>query len=299
MFSPLRSNGDTEAGRPAQGRIYRLDGSLGGPAWADGGGYAERPGLRAPGRSAYPPPQADGQGRDVRGTGQALTREQMDLNAHAGTLDTPRPGSRGNPAHALTREQMDLNAHADTLDTPRPGSGGRTAHALTRGQMALNAHADTLHTPRPGSGGRTAHALTHGQTDLDPHADTLHTPRPGSGGRPAEALCGEEPQMESRTARRTAPPTTPREGPHPLLSPPPCGGPARDLRPRQGGEARPPAAPPAAPLPQVAPRCRRWRPAAVEGGVFVRPPAGAVVRQGRSGRCRRGSSASVSSPPTA
>ncbi len=236
MFSPLRSNGDTEAGRPARGRIYRLDGSLGG--WADGGGYAERPGLRAPGRSAYPPPQADGQGRGVRGTGQALTRGGMDLGADADTPDTPRPGSRGNPAQALTREQMDLDADADTPDTPRPGSRGRTAHALTHGQMALNAHADTLHTPLPGSGGNPAHALTHGQTDLDPHADTLHTPRPGSGGRPAEALCGEEPQMESRTARRTAPPTTPRRCPHPLFSPPPCGGLERDLRPRRGKRGR-------------------------------------------------------------
>ncbi len=108
-----------------------------------------------------------------------------------------------------------------------------------------------------------------------------HTSRPGSGGSPTGTLCGEEPQPESRTARRTAPPTTPRACPHPLLSPPPCGGPARELRPRQRGKR-------GRRRTDGLRRGRRGcRLAAVEDSVFVRPPAGAVVDPPRPTRSPR------------
>ncbi len=185
MLSPLRSNGDTEAGRPARGRIYRLDGSLGGRCGRTGAGMPSGRAYTAPGRPACPPPQADGQGRRC-----------------------PRHG---------------------------PGPDARTD--------------GPRHT----------------------HRHTGHTPQPDPGRNPAGALCGEEPQPESRTARRTAPPTTPRGCPHPLCSPRPpaagrresCGhaGGGKRGRRRTAGHT-------------AAGGCRTL---AVEDSVFVRPPAGAVV----------------------
>lgn len=72
------------------------------------------------------------------------------------------------------------------------------------------------------------------------------------------------------------------------------------------GDRRSPGGTGGRPHPLLSPRpavrwceTRRCRPAAVEDGASVRPPAEVVVRQGRFGRCLRGSSPSVSSPPTA
>ncbi len=169
MFSPLRSNGDTEAGRPARGRIYRLDGSSG----RSGVGGRGR-GCRAAGPTrAWPPRRARRRKRTVktagvRGTGQALTHGSMDLDTHADTLDTPRPGSHGNPAQALTREQIDLDADADTLDTRhgraraetpqgRSAAKSRSRRAEPRGAQPRRRHHTRVRTPcspRPPAAGR-------------------------------------------------------------------------------------------------------------------------------------------------
>ncbi|GAA4137237.1 hypothetical protein GCM10022285_33200 [Streptomyces tunisiensis] len=95
----------------------------------------------------------------VRGTDQALTREQTALDADTDTLDTPRPGPGGNPAQALTHEQTALDTDADTPDTPRPGPGGNPAQALTREQTPLDTDADTPDTP---------HSRARAETPLKP-----------------------------------------------------------------------------------------------------------------------------------
>ncbi len=211
--------------------------------WADGGGYAERPGVHAPGRPACPPPQAVGQGRRCP--------------RHGPGPDARRDGPRRRHRHA---------GHATAGPGRKPRSG---PDARTDGPRHTRRHAG--HTPRPGPGGNPAQALTRGQTALGAHADTLDTRH---GRARAEAPQGRS-AVKSRSRRAEPRGGQPRRRHHagvrtPLFCPPSCGGPARELRPRRRGGARPPA--------DSRPhRCRGCRTLAVEDSVFVRPPAGAVV----------------------
>ncbi len=265
MFSPLRSNGDTEAAGPHEGEYTGWTVLWGADV---GGGAAGPPRARpvgvpaaASGRSGPRCPR-HGPGPDARTDGPRRTRR------HAGHATT-----------GLARK-------------PRSGPDARTDGPQRTRRHAAHATAGLGRKPRSRPDARTDGPRPTRRHAAHATAGLGRTPRRG-------ALRGRAAAGEPNRAAHSPADDTTRGSAPPALPAPLRRAAARPAAAPGGGEARPPAAPPAAPLPQVPPRCRRWRPAAVEGGVFVRPPAGAVVRQGRSGRCRRGSSASVSSPPTA
>ncbi len=243
MFPPLRSNGDTEAGRPARGRIYRLDGSSGSGVGRTGAGVPSGRASARPAAPACPPPQADGQDRRCPRHGPGPDAR---INGPRDTLDTPRPGSGGNPAQDLTREQTDLDADADTLDTRH----GRARAEAPQGRSAAKS--------RSRRAGRAAHSPADDTTRVSA-PPALPAPLRRAGARAATTPEGKaRPPADRWTSTRTP------------GVPPRCGGGQRvraaACRGRCGAAASHPLAP-----------------ASAAAGAYVRFPPAAAAHGGVAG----------------